>query len=81
MVDNLRKSKTLALPPEFHKVRGIGGCVANRILNVAMAEIVLNQPSICPLVGQGIAAGHSGLLGQPDLSRPQLVTPQGMGSG
>jgi hypothetical protein len=60
----------ISLPPEPLKARGIGGGVANRVLNVAVSEIVLNEPGVRTLIGEGIAAGvaqHVGMnrYGQP----------------
>ena len=34
----------------------IGGDVAHRVLDVAVAEIVLDQPGVYALVGQGVDA-------------------------
>ncbi len=39
------------LPPEFFKPGWIGGGIADGVLDVAMAEVVLNQPGIRTLIG------------------------------
>src|SRR2546422_3387832 len=46
-----------SLPPQPFKPCGIGGGVLDGMLNIPMAEIVLNQPRIGTLVGEGKAAG------------------------
>lgn len=45
------------LTPESFKPCGVGGGVADGVLNVAVAEVVLNQPRVGSLVGKRIAAG------------------------
>ena len=43
------------LSPQPLEAGRIGGGVAYRVLDVAVAEIVLDQPGIGALVGQGVA--------------------------
>ena len=38
------------LPPQLFKPGGIGGGIADGVLNVAVAEVVLNEPGIRALV-------------------------------
>jgi hypothetical protein len=45
------------LAPKFFEPRRVGGGVPDGMLNVPMPEIILNQPGICALVGEGEAAG------------------------
>ena len=45
------------LPPQLFEPRRVGGGVADGVLDVAMAEVVLDQPGVRALVGQGVAAG------------------------
>ena len=45
------------LPPQLLEPRRVGGGVAHRVLDVAVAEVVLDQPGVRALVGQGVAAG------------------------
>ena len=55
------------LPPKLFKSGGIGGRIADGVLNVAMAEVILNEPGIRALISQGEAAGmaeHVGVRGQ-----------------
>jgi len=55
------------LSPELFKAGGIGGGVADGVLNVAVSQIVLNEPGIRALIGQGEAAGmaeHVRMRGQ-----------------
>ena len=55
------------LSPELFKAGGIGGGVADGVLDVAVSQIVLNEPGIRALIGQGEAAGmaeHMGVSGQ-----------------
>ena len=44
-------------PPQFLKPRRVGRGVAHGVLDVAVPEIVLDEPGVGSLVGQGIAAG------------------------
>ena len=58
------------LPPQLLEPRRVGGGVADGVLDVAVAEGVLNQPGVRALVGQGVAAGMAqhvwiGGQGQP----------------
>jgi len=46
----------MVLPPELFKAGGIGGGIADGVLNVAVSQIVLNEPCIRPLIGQSEAA-------------------------
>jgi hypothetical protein len=45
------------LSPQLLEPCRVGGDVANGVLNVAMPEIILNEAGVCPLVGEGKAAG------------------------
>jgi hypothetical protein len=58
MIDNYKKSQTSALSPELLKARGIGGGVADSVLNVEVAEIFLNQPRIWGLGSSGTVNWH-----------------------
>ena len=69
------------LPPQLFKPRRVGGGVADGVLDVAVAEVVLDQPGVRALVGQGVAAGVAqhvriGGQGQPGplaaLAAPRL---------
>lgn len=54
------------LPPQLFKPCRVGGGVADGVLNVAVPEVVLNEPNVCALVGAGKAAGmaqHVGMDG------------------
>lgn len=42
--------------PKLSKPCRIGGSISDGVLNVPVAEIILNRPRICALVGQGKAA-------------------------
>jgi len=44
-------------PPKFFKSGRIGGGTIDRILNVPVAEIILYQLRVGPLIGQGKPAG------------------------
>ena len=46
-----------SLPPEPFKPCRVGGGVPDGVLNIPVPQIVLNQPRIRALVGQGKAAG------------------------
>jgi len=41
------------LPPQFLEPRRIGGGVTDGVLNVPVSEIILNQPRVRTLIGQG----------------------------
>src|SRR5262249_659617 len=45
-----------ASPPQPLKTGRIAGCVSNRVLNIAMSQIILNQAGIRALIGQSKAA-------------------------
>lgn len=45
------------LPPELFKPGWISGGIADGVLNVAVPEVVLNEPRIRALIGEGEAAG------------------------
>lgn len=44
------------LPPQSFKPCLIGSCIPDGVLNIPMAEVILNQPRVRPLIGQGKAA-------------------------
>ena len=43
--------------PQLLEALGVGSGIPDGVLDVAMPQIVLNEAGVCPLVGQGIAAG------------------------
>ena len=49
-------SNLAILPPQLLKPHRISGCVPDGVLNAAVSEIILNEPGISSLVGQGEAA-------------------------
>jgi hypothetical protein len=56
--------------PQLLKPRRVGSGVANGVLNVAVPEIVLNQPCVCALIRESKAAGiaqHVGMDGNRQL--------------
>jgi hypothetical protein len=46
----------VSLPPKPFKPRRIGRRVSHGVLNIPMSQIVLNEPRVCALIGQGEAA-------------------------
>ena len=72
------------LPPQLLEPCRIGGGVADGVLDVAVAEVVLDQPGVRALVGQGVAAGVAqhvrvGGQGQPGpLAAPAHRQPRGL---
>jgi hypothetical protein len=59
----------LHLPPQLLEPCGIAGGVPDGVLNVAMPEIILNQPHIRALIGQGEAAGVAQHMGWAEKGR------------
>ena len=72
------------LPPQLIEPCRIGGGVADGVLDVAMPEVVLDQPGVRALVGQGVAARVAqhvriGGQGQPGpLAAPAHRQPRGL---
>ena len=61
------------LPPQLLEPRRVGGGVADVVLDVAVAEVVLDQPGVRALVGPGVAAGvaqHVRVGGQAGRGNP-----------
>lgn len=57
----------MTLPPKLFEPCRIGGGVSDRMLNVPVSKIILNQARVCPLIREGEAAGmakHVGMGGQ-----------------
>src|SRR2546422_9606509 len=50
------RAKDCSLPPQPFKPCRIGGRVPDGVLNVPVSQVVLNQPRVGALVGQGNAA-------------------------
>lgn len=48
---------TYGLTPQLLEPCRIGGSVSNGVLNVPVAEIILNEPGVGSLVGESEAAG------------------------
>ena len=48
--------ESILLPPQSFKSRRVRGRVSDGVLNVPVSQIVLNQPRVCALVGEGKAA-------------------------
>jgi hypothetical protein len=63
MPDRQRDTVSSYLPPQFFKPGGVAGGVSNGLLDVAMAEIILNQASIRALVGEREAASMAEHVG------------------
>jgi hypothetical protein len=63
MPDRQRDTVSSYLPPQFFKPGGVAGGVSNGVLDVAMAEIILNQASIRALVGEREAASMAEHVG------------------
>lgn len=53
------------LPPQLLEPRRVGGGVVDGVLNAAVPEIVLDQPGVCTLIGEGNAAGMAQQMGMP----------------
>jgi hypothetical protein len=49
------RAKGWSLPPQLRKPCRVGGRVLNGVLNVSVSQVILNQPRIGALVGQGKA--------------------------
>jgi hypothetical protein len=49
--DGYLASHSAYLPPQFLEPRRIAGGIPDGVLNVAVTEIVLNEPRIRPLIG------------------------------
>jgi len=47
------------LSPQLLNTRGIGGGVANGVLDVSVLEIVLDEAEVCALVGESKATGKA----------------------
>lgn len=53
----------ITLAPQFLELSGIGGGIAHGVLNVAVPEIVLDEPGVCALVCEGKIAGMAQHVG------------------
>ncbi len=62
----------LQLPPQLLEASGIGGGVADGVLNVAVSQIVLNEAGVCAQVGETKAAGMAQLVGMNGHGQPSL---------
>lgn len=61
------KHNICSSPPKLFKPRRVGGRISHGVLNVPVPKVVLDQARVCPLIGQGEAAGvaeHVGMSGQ-----------------
>ena len=59
-------------PPQLLEPYRVGGRVLDGVLNIPVSEIILNEPRVCTLVGQGEAASVAQHVGMSE---------QGQGSG
>jgi len=63
----------LWLPPQLLKPRGVGGGVNDGVLNVPVAEIVLDQAGVGSLIRQGEPASVAEHVGMGRYGQPRLL--------